>query len=121
MLKEWSKRSNDAILSFGERLSTIVLFHRAHERGMEAELFDSRELVKTDDNFTAAVPIEDLTNRLISSRVRTQAGHGGHPAGVHRLHDRRGHHDAGPRRLGLHGHHRRRRRCGRRRCRSGPT
>ncbi|MGD0725492.1 MAG: lysine-sensitive aspartokinase 3 [Spirochaetia bacterium] len=74
MLKEWSKRSNDAILSFGERLATIVLLHRARERGMQAELFDSRDLVKTDDNFTSAVPIEDLTNRLISSRVRPQPG-----------------------------------------------
>ena len=74
MLKEWSKRSNDAILSFGERLSTIILLHRARERGMEAELFDSRELVKTDDNFTAATPIDELTNRLISSRVRAKPG-----------------------------------------------
>ncbi len=74
MLKEWSKRSNDAILSFGERLATIVLLHRARERGMQAELFDSRDLVKTDDSFTSAVPIEDLTNRLISSRVRPQPG-----------------------------------------------
>ena len=74
MLKEWSKRSNDAFLSFGERLSTIVLLHRARERGIDAELFDSRELVKTDETFTAAVPIEDLTNRLISSRVRPRPG-----------------------------------------------
>ena len=74
LLKEWSKRSNDAILSFGERLSTIVLLHRAHERGMQAELHDSRELVKTDDTFTSAAPIEDLTNRLVSSRVRTRPG-----------------------------------------------
>jgi aspartate kinase len=74
MLKEWSKRSNDAILSFGERLATIVLYHRACERGITAELFDSRDLVKTDENFTAAVPIEDLTNKNISSRVRTKPG-----------------------------------------------
>jgi aspartate kinase len=74
MLKEWSKRSNDAILSFGERLSTIVLAHRARERGMETELLDSRELVKTDDNFTSAMPIEDLTNRLIGSRVHPRPG-----------------------------------------------
>jgi aspartate kinase len=74
MLKEWSKRSNDAILSFGERLSTIILFHRAQERGMAAELLDSRELVKTDDNFTAAAPIEDLTTRLVTSRVRAKPG-----------------------------------------------
>ena len=74
MLKEWSKRSNDAILSFGERLSTIILFHRARERGIAAELLDSRELVKTDDNFTAAAPIEDLTTRLVTSRVRAKPG-----------------------------------------------
>jgi aspartate kinase len=74
LLKEWSKRSNDAILSFGERLSTIILLHRAHERGMEAELLDSRELIKTDDNFTSAAPIEDLTQRQVTSRVRAKPG-----------------------------------------------
>jgi aspartate kinase len=74
MLKEWSKRSNDTILSFGERLSTVILVHRARERGIEAELIDSREVVKTDDSFTAAVPLEDLTQRLVSSRVRPRPG-----------------------------------------------
>ncbi|HEY9594381.1 MAG TPA: lysine-sensitive aspartokinase 3 [Spirochaetia bacterium] len=74
ILKEWSKRSNDAILSFGERLSTIILVHRAHERGIAADLYDSRELVKTDDSFTAAVLIEDLTNNLVSTRLRPRAG-----------------------------------------------
>ena len=74
MLKEWSKRSNDAILSFGERLATILLFHRARQRGISAELFDSRELVKTDENFTAAAPIEDLTSKNISTRVRPRPG-----------------------------------------------
>jgi len=74
MLKEWSKRSNDAVLSFGERLSTIILLHRAREIGMTATLYDSRELVKTDDTFTSAAPIEDLTNKLISSRVEAAPG-----------------------------------------------
>jgi aspartate kinase len=74
ILKEWSKRSNDAILSFGERLSTALLLYRALERGMDAELFDSRELVKTDDNFTQALPIEDLTNRLIAAAIKPRPG-----------------------------------------------
>ena len=74
MLKEWSKRSNDAILAFGERLSTVVLLHRAHERGMAAELFDSRDLIKTDENFTSAAPIEDLTNRMIATKLRVKSG-----------------------------------------------
>ncbi len=74
MLKEWSRRSNDAILSFGERLSTVILVHRARERGIDGELYDARELIKTDDNFTQAAPIEDLTARLVSSRMRTGPG-----------------------------------------------
>ncbi len=74
MLKEWSKRSNDAILSFGERLSTTILFHRARSRGMDAELFDARELVKTDDSFTAALPIEDLTAAAIGARMKPRPG-----------------------------------------------
>jgi len=74
MLKEWSKRSNDAILSFGERLSTTILYHRALGRGMDAELFDARELVKTDDTFTAALPIEDLTAAAITARVKPRPG-----------------------------------------------
>jgi aspartate kinase len=74
ILKEWSKRSNDAILSVGERLATILLLYRARERGMDAELFDSRELVKTDDNFTQAAPIEDLTHRLIAQAIKPKPG-----------------------------------------------
>ena len=74
MLKEWSKRSNDAILSFGERLSTTILLHRARARGMDAELFDARELVKTDDNFTSALPIEDLTEATIGARIKPRPG-----------------------------------------------
>jgi aspartate kinase len=74
MLKEWSKRSNDAILSFGERLSTAILVHRARSRGMDAELYDARELVKTDDTFTAAMPIEDVTAAAIAARVRPRPG-----------------------------------------------
>ena len=74
ILKEWSRRSNDAILSFGERLSTILLTYRALERGMDAELFDSRELVKTDDNFTQALPLEELTNRNILSAITPRPG-----------------------------------------------
>ncbi len=74
ILKEWSKRSNDAILSFGERLSTIILTHRALERGIQADLFDSRELVKTDDNFTQAQPLEDLTNKQVQAALKPRPG-----------------------------------------------
>jgi len=74
LLREITPRSRDLILSFGERLSTLLITHRAWERGLAAELLDTREFVKTDDTFGHAVPIEDLTNRLIKEKVRPAAG-----------------------------------------------
>ncbi len=70
ILKQWTKRTNDAILSFGERLSTTILYYRALEQGINAELIDAREIIKTDDNFTGARPIEDLTNQRINELVK---------------------------------------------------
>ncbi|MDC7226699.1 MAG: lysine-sensitive aspartokinase 3 [Spirochaetales bacterium] len=69
LLRECSPRSTDAILSFGELLSTTIISARARERGIETILLDSRKLVKTDDNFNAAVPIMDKTGELIRGAV----------------------------------------------------
>jgi aspartate kinase len=74
LLREITPRSRDLILSFGERLSTLLIAHRAWERGLAAELLDTRELIKTDDSFGHAIPIEELTNRLIREKVHPAAG-----------------------------------------------
>ncbi len=74
ILKQWTKRTNDAILSFGERLSTTILYYRALERGVDAQLIDAREIIKTDDNFTGARPIENLTNQKINELVKPERG-----------------------------------------------
>jgi aspartate kinase len=74
LLREITPRSRDLILSFGERLSTLLIAHRAWERKLDAELLDTREFVKTDDAFGHAVPIEELTNRLIREKVRPAPG-----------------------------------------------
>ena len=74
LLRECSPRSTDAILSFGELLSTTIIAARARELGIETVLLDSRKLVKTDDNFTAAVPIMDMTGELIRGAVSSTPG-----------------------------------------------
>jgi aspartate kinase len=55
-LGELTARSQDAIASFGERLSSLIVAAALRARGIPAELVDSRDFLITDDNFTNAVP-----------------------------------------------------------------
>jgi aspartate kinase len=61
ILGELSPRSLDAIASYGERLSTSILSTAMQERGLPAELIDARRLIVTDENFTKAAPLMELT------------------------------------------------------------
>ncbi len=74
LLRECTPRSTDAILSFGELLSTALIALRAEERGIDTELLDARDFVRTDDHFTAASPLFEVTNRLIREHVKPRAG-----------------------------------------------
>ena len=55
-LGELTRRSQDAIVSFGERLSSLIVARTLEARGIASELVDSRLFIITDDNFTAASP-----------------------------------------------------------------
>ena len=74
LLKERTPRSNDLILSFGERLATQVVAWRARERGIKTELLDARDFMKTDDHFSQASLIEELTYSLIADKVKPSPG-----------------------------------------------
>jgi bifunctional aspartokinase / homoserine dehydrogenase 1 len=54
LLKELSLRSQDLVLSFGERLSTYIMHEYISQSGIECDFLDARELIKTDNNFGAA-------------------------------------------------------------------
>jgi aspartate kinase len=55
-LGELTPRSQDAIVSFGERLSSVIVTAAFAARGIAAELVDSRQFVVTDKQFTRAAP-----------------------------------------------------------------
>jgi aspartate kinase len=55
-LGEMTPRSQDAIVSFGERLSSVVVTAAFAARGIPAELVDSRQFIVTDNQFTRAAP-----------------------------------------------------------------
>ena len=69
LLHECSPRSRDALLSFGELLSTRIIAARAMERGIKTELLDSREFIITDENFNAAIPMIPRINTEISNKI----------------------------------------------------
>ena len=69
LLRECSDRSRDALMAFGELLSTTLLYYRAVERGMDAVFLDSRQMIITDDNFTEAYPRFEITNDKIRDAV----------------------------------------------------
>ncbi|RYU95751.1 bifunctional aspartate kinase/homoserine dehydrogenase I [Emticicia agri] len=65
LIKELSLRTLDLIVSFGERLSTIVITETLKNRGIDAEFLDARKVVKTNDVFGYADVNFELTNELI--------------------------------------------------------
>jgi aspartate kinase len=69
-LGELTPRIMDAMASYGERLSTLILAQVLENEGIPAQLMDARECIVTDDNYTRAAPIFDLTDAEIVKHLR---------------------------------------------------
>jgi aspartate kinase len=76
LLGEYTPRSVDRVASFGERLSTLIFSEVLLQNGIPAELADSRDLIRTDDHFTQAAVLQELTRSCIRERLlpRLQEG-----------------------------------------------
>ena len=74
LVRECTPRTYDAILSFGERLSTLLLSSAFRSRGIDSILLDSRDLITTDDTFSSAIPDFAATNRRMTSDVHPTPG-----------------------------------------------
>ena len=79
ILKEFSPRSQDAIASYGELLSSAILAAALESRGVKAQLLDSRTLMITDDHFTAAEPIEETAQARILAALLPELERGRTP------------------------------------------
>jgi aspartate kinase len=63
-LGELTLRSQDAVVSFGERLSSVIVAAAFQSRAVAAELVDSRTFIITDDSFSRAAPdLQETNNR----------------------------------------------------------
>jgi aspartate kinase len=74
LLNECSPRVHDAVLGMGELWSTSILHSRCRQRGIDAELLDSRKLVVTDDKFGEAAVLHQATREKIRAGVKPQGG-----------------------------------------------
>ncbi len=71
LVKELSPRTQDFILSFGERLSTFIISNSLKDNNIDCEFLDSRLLIKTDESFGNAKVDIVLTYRNIKKYFET--------------------------------------------------
>ncbi len=65
ILGELTPRSLDAIASYGEQLSSMIISAAMQEHSLKTELVDSRRFMITDENYTKAAPLIDVaTTRM---------------------------------------------------------
>ena len=57
VLGELSKRSSDAILSYGEKLSAVILAEKLGESGLRSKAVNADRVIVTDENFGRARPL----------------------------------------------------------------
>lgn len=74
LVKENSPRTNDLLLSFGERLSAVLITALLNHHGMQAAMVDARKIIKTDARFGQALVQFLHTNYLIQSTLQSFEG-----------------------------------------------
>jgi aspartate kinase len=75
-LRELTPRLGDRIVSFGERLSTVIVTGVLQHSGVAAELVDARECIVTDDHFTCATPLVDQSYDRLRNKLLPLLGQG---------------------------------------------
>lgn len=69
VMGEMTPRSVDALSSYGERLSSVIVTEAIRRAGLDAVHVDSRELIVTDDRHTAASPLYAETYARLAQRL----------------------------------------------------
>ena len=66
---ELTPRTTDHVAAYGEILSSKLVASALSAHGVEAALFDSREILVTDGNHMRAAPLFDETNAQLAKRL----------------------------------------------------
>ena len=69
LLGEIFPKTKDFLMSFGERLSALILAGSFNENGIATKLIDARDLIITDENFGNANVNFELTNKMVRMQL----------------------------------------------------
>ncbi len=69
ILNELTLRTLDAFRVCGELMSSTVIYFAMKQKGINCELIDSRQIIKTDNEFSRAYPDFDITQKNIDKFV----------------------------------------------------
>ncbi len=69
ILGELTARTSDLIVSYGERLSSVIITAAFRQQGIAAVHVDAREVIMTDNHFGKATPDEPAIERALGARV----------------------------------------------------
>src|SRR6056297_1217742 len=65
LLREFSRRTRDLVLSFGEKISSLILVAFLQHSNIMAEFYDSYHLIFTNDDFgPAKINVEDSSRQI---------------------------------------------------------
>jgi len=74
LIRELTARTQDYIMSFGERLSATIIAEAVREVGLESVYVDARTVIRTDTRFGYARVNFETTDRLIRELYKQSAG-----------------------------------------------
>jgi aspartate kinase len=66
---ELTERTSDNVVSFGERLSSVMVAAAFAEAGLNAQHVDARTVILTDDHYGKAAPDEPAIERALTQQV----------------------------------------------------
>ncbi|WP_296384157.1 bifunctional aspartate kinase/homoserine dehydrogenase I [Winogradskyella sp.] len=73
LINELSPKTRDKLLSFGEALSSTIIYHTLKSRNLDATLKNSQDLIVTDLNFNNALVNFKTTNANIQSFFKSNS------------------------------------------------
>ncbi|MUU77282.1 bifunctional aspartate kinase/homoserine dehydrogenase I [Winogradskyella endarachnes] len=73
LINELSPKTKDKLLSFGEALSSTIIYHTLKSRSLDAALKNSQEVIVTDSNFNNAIVNFEVTNSNIQNFFSTNS------------------------------------------------
>ncbi len=69
IINDLSLRTLDSFRVFGELMSSTMIYYAMLSNDIDAELVDSRQIIKTDNEFSRAYPDFELTQKNINEKI----------------------------------------------------